>query len=65
MYAEFLKGLADIAEKLNEVAQMGTDEGVGTPYVAGKLEVRSHGDVVGHFEFIDEFVVYTPKDESK
>ena len=65
MYTEFLKGLAELAEKLDEVAKIGSDVtsggGMPTPYVAGSLEVRLDGEVVGYFDFEDEYVIYREK----
>jgi len=65
MYTEFLKGLAELAEKLDEVAKIGSDVtsggGMPTPYVAGSLEVKLEGEVVGYFDFEDEYVIYREK----
>jgi len=64
MYTEFLKGLAALAEKLDEVAKMGSDNdtsGLPTPYVAGSIEVRLDGEVIGYFDFEDEYVLYREK----
>ena len=65
MYAEFLKGLAEIAEKLDEVAKIGGNANntrpLPTPYVAGSVEVRLDGNLVGYFDFEDEWVTYREK----
>jgi len=64
MYTEFLKGLAELAEKLDEVAKIGSDSdssGLPTPYVAGSIEVRLDGEVIGYFDFEDEYVLYREK----
>jgi len=65
MYAEFLRGLAEIAEKLNEVAVMGEDKpnGLPTPYVGGSVEVKLDGETVGYFDFEDEYVLYRVKED--
>lgn len=63
MYAEFLKGLADIAEQLNKAATMGgeTEGNIPTPYIYGNIEVRLDGESVGYFELVDEYVIYHDK----
>lgn len=69
MYTAYLKGIASISEKLDEVCQMGgkDDQGMPTPYVGGKLDVYLDGSVCGHFVFEDEWVMYhdSPTTECK
>ena len=61
MYTEFLEGLYKLSKGLQDLAAVGGDiEGMPTPYLYGKVEVRLDGEVVGHFEFVDEWVQYEP-----
>jgi hypothetical protein len=69
MYTDFIKTLAIISEKLDEIARIGTDE-QGTlpkPYVGGRLDVLLDGTKVGYFEFEDDWVIYVnePDDGQK
>ena len=60
MYAQFLRTLADLAEGLDKLATIGEDKtsGPSTPYLHGKVDVALDGEVVGHFAFEDEWVIY-------
>lgn len=61
MYTAFMRGLADIAEKLDEAAKLGSDQGMPTPYIAGRIEVRLDGAIVGYFIVEDDYVLYEEK----
>lgn len=66
MYTEFLKGLAELSEKLNEAAKLGgnNEDLLPVPYLAGQVEVHLDGELVGHFVFEETWVNYEPtKDE--
>lgn len=66
MYTDFLKTLALISEKLDEVAKMGSDgPGLPTPYLAGSVDVLLEGEKVGSFQFEDEWVIYVPKEKDQ
>ncbi len=61
MYTEYLQTLAKISEHLDAVAKIGGDipgKTMPTPYVQGSLEVVLDGEIVGYFDFEDDYVLY-------
>lgn len=62
MYAQFLRGLADLADAIDATAKIGSDGPMPTPYIGGRIDVLLEGEVVGHFLIEDEYCIYEPKE---
>jgi hypothetical protein len=64
MYTAFLEGLGRLGRALDEAVKIGGNDGADNlpePYLAGRVEVRLDGEVVGWFQIEDEWVTYVPK----